>query len=46
MEILRKFVFYTLAVLVPIELVCAILCMFSGKKTEELLRLVRVIVTV
>ena len=46
MEILRKVVFYTVAVLVPIELVCAIICMFTGKKIAEILRLVRFIITV
>lgn len=46
MEILRKILFYIFAVLLPIELICAIICMVTGKKIAEILRLVRVIITV
>lgn len=46
MEILRKIGFYTFLVLLPLELICVIICMVKGKKTEEILRRVRMLATI
>lgn len=46
MEILRKIAFYVLVVALPLEAVFAIFCMFKKDVLAEILRLVRIIITV